>query len=343
MRKTPINVWINQAGSPRVHAIRMLHNNPDGWPVRVFATRTDTNNPSQQFADVGGTEPGGDVPDAEYAQFSVDYVRANCIDVIMPTDRMTALATRKADFEALGCTLMCADAEIGAMAHSKVETYARAASIGIRVPPHFLVRAPAQFRDAVMAIRSTGHVACVKPDTGFAAFSFRIIKDTAMSMENLLLAVKPVVDMETYAVAMEKALLHGEELPPFIVMPYLEEPEVSVDKLTSLTGRSLLSVPRAKQRWYREFPDCPEIVEMVDVLAQRLPLPYFSNIQFRFLDDKPVLLEINDRVSGGIDQTESTGVNAYWEGVRYAVTGEERVLEPNLGGRVFLHQTSIPV
>lgn len=344
MTMPTINIWINQAGSPRVHAIRMLHSNPDGWPVKVFATRTDTNNPSQSFADVGGTEPSSEVPDEEYAQFAVDYVQANNIRAILPTDRMAALATRRTDFTALGCVLMSAGPEVAAMAHSKAATYERASALGVRVPPYRLVHTPEQFRDAVIAIRSTGHTACVKPDTGFAAFAFRIVIDTALSMENLLAPVKPVIDMETYAAAMEKALVQDEVLPPFIVMPYLDEPEISVDKLTSTSGRSLLAISRAKQRWYREFPtDHPEILEMADALASRLPLPYFSNIQFRFLDGEPVLLEVNDRVSGGIDQTEATGVNAYWEGVRYAVTGEERELVPHLGGRVFLQQNTVPL
>lgn len=343
MRMPVINVWINQAGSPRVHAMRMLRENPEGWPVKIFATRTDTDNPALYFADLGSTEPGDGMPDAEYAQWAVDYVRTHRIHVILPTARMGALASRRSDFEALGSTLMCGDVQVGAMAHSKAATYERAAELGVAVPPYFLVDTSEQFRDAVLAIRSSGHTACVKPDTGFSAFAFRIIKDTALSMENLLGPVRAVIDMETYAVAMEKAALHGERVPQLMVMPFLADPEVSSDNLCAADGSTLMSITRSKRRWYREFPHHPEITEMSAVLTRGLPLPYFSNTQFRFLDGRPVLLEINDRVSGGLDQTEATGVNAYWEGVRYAATKEERIIRPNLGGKVFLQQNSIMV
>ncbi|MBD3004778.1 ATP-grasp domain-containing protein [Streptomyces sp. 5-10] len=328
-------IWINRAGPSRVHAMRMLRNNPDGHPVIIHATRTNSSNPSQMFCDVPGWEPGGEASDEEYGQFVVDYVRDHGIRVIIPTARMAALSARTEDLAALGCTVMASSYEVSSTADSKTETYALARDLGIPVPPHHLVYDSVQFRDAVMQLRSQGYIACVKPDTGWAASSFRIIEDGATDLRALLTSARPVVDMETYATALVKARQQGERIPGLIVMPFLEEPEVSVDVLSTPQGQPLVTVPRAKSGWYREFREDRKVINIAHRLVKGFPLGYLSNVQMRYLHGEPVLLEVNPRASAGTFHTEGAGVNLYWEAVKVAL-GMEVSVRPQLGGRVFL-------
>lgn len=339
-----INIWINRAGPSRVQAMRMLRENPDGRSVTIHATRANLTNPSQQFCDIGGREPGSEVSDEDYGQFAVDYVRQHGIHVIVPTARIAALAARSGELAQLGCTVMAPRHHIAQTTDSKTGTYREAEHLGVKVPPYFRASTAAQFRDAVLYLRSHGHTACVKPDTGWAASSFRIIEDTAMSMDSLLASVRPVIDLETYATALDKAQIEGREIPELIVMPFLQEPEWSVDMLSSAEGRVLAAVPRAKNGWYREFRDEPEALDIARRLAENLPLAYLSNVQMRYLEGELVLLEINPRASAGIFHTEATGTNLYWEAVKYALGGREGdVRQPKLGGRVLLSEVATSV
>jgi len=324
--------------------MRMLRDNPDGRNVIIYATRTNLDNPSQKFCDVGGREPGSEATDEEYAQFAVGHVRRHGIQVVIPTARMAALAMCSGELAAMGCTVMAPRQEIAEITDSKTGTYRQAERMGVRVPPYFRVSSAAQFRDAVYRLRSGGHTACVKPDTGWAASSFRIIDDTAVCLNSLLASAAPVVDLETYATALDKAQVAGREIPELIVMPFLDEPEWSVDMLSSAAGRVLAAVPRAKNGWYREFRNDPQALEIARRLAEGLPLPYLSNVQMRYLEGELVLLEINPRASAGIFHTEATGTNLYWEAVKYALEGrEEGIRQPDLGGRVLLSELAVPV
>lgn len=337
-------IWINRAGPSRIQAMRMLRNNPYNEPVTIHATRTNRTNPSQKFCDVGGWEPGGEAIDEEYGDFAVDYVRKHGIRVIIPTSRVAALAKRSVDLSALGCTVMTPHHRIASICDSKIDTYREAESLGIQVPPYFRASSAEQFRDAVVILRGMGHTACVKPDTGWAASSFRIIEDTAMSLDSLLASSKPVVDMETYATALEKAQVKGRTIPDLIVMPYLEDPEWSVDMLSSISGQVMSVVPRSKNGWYREFRYDDEVMDIARCLSEGLPLSYLSNVQMRYLEGELVLLEINPRASAGIFHTEATGVNLYWEAVKYALGRDERrVRQPKLGGRVLLSEAAVPI
>lgn len=344
MSSENIKIWINRAGPSRIQAMRMLRNNPDEWPVTIHATRTNLNNPSQQFCDVGGREPGSEASDDEYGNFAVDYVRQHGIQVIIPTSRMSALAARSTELEELGCTVMTPSLRVAETADSKIGTYREAEHLGVKVPPYFRASDAAQFRDAVLHLRSQGHTACVKPDTGWAASSFRVIQDTSTSLDSLLGSVKPVVDLETYATALDKAQVEGCQIPELIVMPFLDEPEWSVDMLSSASGQVLAEVPRAKNGWYREFCDDLEVLGIARRTAEGLPLAYLSNVQMRYLEGELVLLEINPRASAGIFHTEATGVNLYWEAVKYALGRDERrVRQPKLGGRVLLSEAAVPL
>lgn len=338
-----VNIWINRAGPSRIHAMRMLRENPDGIPVKIFATRTNPNNPSLKFCDVRGSEPGSEVSNEQYAGFVVDYVQKNGIQVIVPTSWMTALATVKDELASLGCTAMVPDVEIARITDSKTQTYHLAAGLGVEAPPFHLVRTSVEFRDAVWALQRDGFTACVKPDTGWAAASFRIIKDEEMTLDSLMRPVRPVIDVETYATILEKAPHTGQQVPPLIVMPYLDEPECSVDMVSSPTGEPYVSVIRAKSGWYREFREDEEITRIAHMMAREMPLPYLTNVQVRHLDKKPVLLEVNPRPSAGTFHTEASGVNLYWEAVKVALGRTDIATDTRSGSRVLITETAVPM
>jgi biotin carboxylase len=327
----------------KIPAMRMLRENPDGTPVKIHATRPDASGPALAFADTRGFEPDWDASDEQYAQFALDHVRLHGIDVLIPTCRMAALAARAEDFARAGCALLvAADGRVARITGSKSDTYEAAQRLGVPVPPSCRVSAASGFAEAVAELRDRGYEACVKPDTGWSAGGFRILRDLRPTLDDLLESVSPVVAAEHYERTLWLSEAAGRPIPDLIVLPYLDDPEISVDCLSSPDGTVLASVARAKDGLYRTFVDHPEAREIAHTLVKQLPLTYLSNVQVRFLNGDPVLLEVNPRASAGVFQTLHTGVNLYWEAVKLAISGEAGpVPTPRLGGRIVVAESTI--
>lgn len=342
-------IWINGSGTSRIQAMELLRNNPDNTPVEMIATRQEYN-PSLDFADISSQEePGNNVSDKDYGTWATEFVRKHHITVAMPTTRMAALSTVAPQLRDLGCTVMAPAAHMDRLLDSKSSTYQYLSKQGFDVPPHFVVQDSVSFRDAVWDIQKRGYTACVKPDTGFGASGFRIIAtERSLSREipgidHLLSYPKPTMWLEDYAQILVRARKNGQDIPPLIVMPYMDGPEISVDTVATETGEPIVSVPRTKTRWYREFTAPEGVVTIAQNVTKSLKLPYLTNIQFRFLDGKPMLLEVNPRPSAGTFHTAATGVNLYWEAVARALGMSKSVPEPKLGGKVLVTNLMIPM
>ena len=129
-----------------------------------------------------------------------------------------------------------------------------------------------------------------------------------------------------------EALQQADEPVDWLVMPRLEQPEVSVDCLTGPDGRVRMAVGRTKNGRRRGFTLDPQWIEPARLIAEGFGLHYLSNIQFRMFGDKPVLMDVNTRPAGGLHQLSLCGINAPWAAVQLAL-GEDPgdVVPPFLG------------
>ena len=98
------------------------------------------------------------------------------------------------------------------------------------------------------------------------------------------------------------ALSTRESFDELMVMPYLEGNEVSVDCLRTDSGT--IAVPRIKSpvRHERVVYDT-EIISTTANVLNRLNLQYPCNVQFRYKDGQLYLLEVNTRMSGGLQMS----------------------------------------
>ncbi|MDT0306594.1 ATP-grasp domain-containing protein [Streptomyces sp. DSM 44917] len=317
----------------------MLRENPDGAPVRIYGTNVDPSAPALAACDVGEVEPhrvGNDV----YADFALDFCRRHGVDVLIPPRRLDALAGRAEAFAALGTRLMCSSpGAIGALT-SKGRTYEAARAIGVPVPEWRVVSDADGLRAAVEDLSRAGETVCIKPAGEYSAFGFRILDDSPLSMRDLLQPARPLVSVNAVADALKRAADGQEKVPQFIVMPYLDDPEVSVDCLSAPGGRLLAAIPRAKEGRYRLLLDNPAYAEIAERLVGHFRLAYLSNVQLRHRHGRPVLLEANPRPSAGIFQTAFSGVNLPWAAVRLLLAGDPGPLTGlRLGGRVAVTET----
>ncbi|KUJ36034.1 ATP-grasp domain-containing protein [Streptomyces sp. NPDC093228] len=322
-----VRVWLNRTYAENVFFMDQLRRNPSDRAVDIHATHGDPDSPILAAADTADLEPEGLSP-AGYVEYALAQCTRRGIDVFVPRLHQDAIVAHRAEFEALGTALLAPPVEAVAVFQDKATAYQAAASIGVPVPPWWRVRNEEQLLAAVEALEAGGHRACFKPAAGAGGVGFRVITRTPFSLAHLSGFPSAYVPLDLVVQAVREAV----EPVDWLVMPRLEEPEVSVDCLTGPDNRIRMAVGRTKMGRRRGFTLHEQWLEPARRLAEGFGLHHLSNIQFRMYRDEPVLLDVNTRPAGGLHQLSLCGVNAPWAAVRLAL-GEDpgEVVPPFLG------------
>lgn len=106
------------------------------------------------------------------------------------------------------------------------------------------------------------------------------------------------------------ALRRSERSIDWLVMPRLDEPEVSVDFLTGPDGEVRMAVARTKNGRRRGFTLHPSWIEPSRLIARTFGLHWLTNVQYRMYEGEPVLMDVNTRPAGGLPQLSQCGLNA---------------------------------
>ncbi|AYF79016.1 hypothetical protein D7D52_13915 [Nocardia yunnanensis] len=323
--------------------MRMLRHNPDGVAVELYASNVDPAATALSACDVGAVEPRR-VGDEEYAAFALDFCRRHRIDVVIPPRRLTAFADRILDFAAAGTRVMCSSQATVRTATDKAATYESAGAAGLPVPPWRLVSDADGLRAAVAELSRTGERVCVKPSGEYSAFGFRILDDRPLSMADLLAPPLPIASVDAVAGALTRAAENGEPATELLVMPHLDEPEISIDCLSTAGGELLVGIPRAKHGRFRDLLDDPALVDLARRLVRHFELAYLTNVQLRYRAGEPVLLEVNPRPSAGLFHTAHAGLNLPWAAIRLLLHGDSGLTAPpRLGVRLALAEAVIEI
>ncbi|MGW4789780.1 ATP-grasp domain-containing protein [Streptomyces sp. NPDC004230] len=322
-----VRVWLNRTYAENVFFMDQLRRNPSDRAVEIHATHGDPDSPILAAADTADLEPEGLSP-AGYVEYALDQCIRRGIDVFVPRLHQDAIVAHRAEFEALGTALLAPPAEAVAVFQDKATAYQAAESIGVPVPPWWRVRDEEQLLTVVEKLEAGGHRACFKPAAGAGGVGFRVITRTPFSLAHLSGFPSAYVPLDLVVQAVREAV----EPVDWLVMPRLEEPEVSVDCLTGPDNRIRMAVGRTKMGRRRGFTLHEQWLEPARRLAEGFGLHHLSNIQFRMYGDEPVLLDVNTRPAGGLHQLSLCGVNAPWAAVRLAL-GEDpgEVVPPFLG------------
>lgn len=322
-----VRVWLNRTYAENVFFMDQLRRNPSDRAVDIHATHGDVDSPVLAAADTADLEPEGLSP-AAYVEYALDQCRRRGIDVFVPRLHQAAIVAHRADFAAAGTALLAPTPEAVAVFHDKVIAYEAVQAIGVPVPPWWRVRTASELVAAVEALEAAGHKACFKPASGAGGVGFRVITRAPFSLAQLSGFPSPYVQLDMVVEALEQA----EEQVDWLVMPRLEQPEVSVDCLTGPDNLIRLSIGRTKNGRRRGFTLQEQWLEPARRIAEGFGLHYLSNIQFRMFGDVPVLMDVNTRPAGGLHQLSLCGVNAPWAAVQLAL-GEDpgEIVPPFLG------------
>ncbi|MBX9363282.1 ATP-grasp domain-containing protein [Streptomyces sp. WAC04114] len=322
-----VRVWLNRTYAENVFFMDQLRRNPSDRAVEIHATHGDPDSPVLAAADTAELEPENLSP-AGYVEFALDQCARRGIDVFVPRLHQSAIVAHRAEFEAAGTAVLAPPPEAVAVFHDKVIAYEAVQAIGVPVPPWYRVRSEDELVAAVEELESSGHKACFKPASGAGGVGFRVITRTPFSLMHLSGFPSPYVPLDLVL----EALRQAEEPVDWLVMPRLEQPEVSVDCLTGPDNRVRLAVGRTKNGRRRGFTLHEQWLDPARRIAEGFGLHYLSNIQFRMFGDRPVLMDVNTRPAGGLHQLSLCGVNAPWAAVQLAL-GEDpgEVVPPFLG------------
>ncbi|MGW2213118.1 ATP-grasp domain-containing protein [Streptomyces sp. NPDC001781] len=323
-----VRVWLNRTYAENVFFMDQLRRNPSDRAVEIHATHGDPDSPVLAAADTAALEPEGLSP-AGYVEYALDQCARRGIDVFVPRLHQSAIVAHRADFAAAGTALLAPTPQAVAVFEDKVTAYEAVRSVGVPVPPWSRVRTADELLSAVEELEAGGHRACFKPASGAGGVGFRMITREPFSLAHLSGFPSPYVQLDLALSALREA----EEPVDLLVMPRLEQPEVSVDCLTGPDNRVRLMVGRTKNGRRRGFTLDERWLEPARLIAEGFGLHYLSNIQFRMLGDRPVLLDVNTRAAGGLHQLSLCGVNAPWAAVQLALGEDPGTVEPPFLGQ----------
>lgn len=323
-----VRVWLNRTYAENVFFMDQLRRNPSDRAVEIHATHGDADSPVLAAADTADLEPEGLSP-AAYVEYALDQCARRGIDVFVPRLHQAAIVAHRADFAAVGTALLAPTPEAVAVFEDKATAYEAVRSVGVPVPPWWRVRTADELVAAVEELEAAGHRACFKPAAGAGGVGFRVITRAPFSLMHLNGFPGPHVQLDLVVQALERA----EEGVDWLVMPRLEQPEVSVDCLTGPDNRIRMAVGRTKNGRRRGFTLHEQWLEPARLIAEGFGLHYLSNIQFRMFGDRPVLLDVNTRPAGGLHQLSLCGVNAPWAAVQLALGEDPGVVEPPFLGQ----------
>lgn len=238
------------------------------------------------------------ISDGDYVDFCINFCREHDVNIFIPRRNLTAIAQRREDFDKFGVKVLVGkDAKLMKILDDKVATYEFISAGGLDkiIPPYKIATNFDEFVQACDALKTPTNRICYKLTADEGALTFRVIDD---SVENIS-ALHNMPNMKVTRAAAQKILSRYDFKIPLLVMPYLNGQEISVDCLS--TPRGNIIVPRFKTNHrYSEIKFDAAIINVAEKILSLLKFDVPINIQFRTDGGKLYLLEINPRMSGGL-------------------------------------------
>ena len=287
-----LKVWFNHWFSTAYNLVGLMREYGD---ICVIGSNRNINAVMSGACDEWYPEP--DICGEEYIDFCLGFCREHDIDVFVPRRQMQCISRSMKSFEDTGVKVMAESYDVISLLEDKRAAYELfSRSRGINVPEYRVVNDKESFLDAYEDMKERYAQLCVKFIQDEGALSFR--KITKERRFDPAMYVKADVTPEELCAYFDSR----GKTRDMMLMPYLSGTEISVDCLD--TAHGLIAVPRYKTSGRHEYVryDSGILAAAEEaVRTARLSMP--CNVQFRLLDDKPYLLEVNTRMSGGLQMS----------------------------------------
>lgn len=295
-------IWFNQWFSSIYFTIIQIKQDFD---VKIIGSSKNADHVYKTVVDEFFDEPSFNNHN-EYVDWALEFCKKHKINVFFGKGYNRAISERKEDFKQIGVAVIIEDYELFRHFDSKANIYDELKGM-INIPLYRIANTFHEFINAVNEFDEMGSKICFKYDRDEGASSFRFIGDIGIK-SNYLKA--PGGNNVTYSQA-RKILddaWNRNEYKPIMVMPFLKGPEVSIDCYNSKKG--LVAIPRFKENNRVEvIKNDARLNDFCNSIQCKYGFKFPYNVQFRWdSNDKPVLLEINPRLSGGLHISNLSGL-----------------------------------
>lgn len=291
-----MKIWFNHWFSTAYHLINLIK---AANPEKFIFVGSNKNSYAiyQQACDEWYIEPT-DINETDYVEYCLNFCKQHEINIFVPRRNLTAIATNISAFENIGVKVLTGNnPELMQILDDKVKTYEYISKIGLgEIVPNFeIVNSVEEFERAYKNLKTADNRICYKLVKDEGAVTFRVVDDSLETAGGLYNTPNAKV---TYDAAIKILSQYSFKIP-LLVMIYLSGQEISVDCLT--TPQKNIIIPRYKKNSrYSEICFNSEIMEIAENILSALSFSVPVNIQFRMHNNKPYLLEINPRMSGGL-------------------------------------------
>lgn len=261
------------------------------------------------------------VRDTKYIDSILNICKNERITTVIPQygDELIPMSESISRFESIGVkVLVTEDTEKLKIANDKVKLYDHFEHKDF-IPKHFCVSTIDSLKEAVLKLGYPNVTVCVKPAQEEGSKGFYILTNkkiniftdsnggTTMNLENFINQLK---NMDT--------------IPKLLVLEYLPGKEYSVDCVCK-NGETYICIPRQRIETSMGVATSTIIeknetlIEYSKEIISCLNLSYNVNIQFRYsAQGKPMLIDLNPRVSGSLVANFGAGVNMLEASLRLA-------------------------
>lgn len=290
-----VRIWFNHWFSAVYNIIAMMR---EGCAEELHVIGTNRNDSAvyRSMCDEWFREPD-DVSDAEYVDFCLDFCREHEVDVFVPRRGLSAIMQEAHRFASAGVKLFGdVSSHMIAVLDDKLAAYDFFREKGFDcIPEVRIARSLEDFRAAYEDLIARHRRVCYKLSIDEGARSFRVIDGRVKEPRALM--EKPGFKI-TYDDAVT-VLSQYDFSVPMLVMPYLDGPEISIDCMRTPTGD--LIIPRHKTAGrYSIVRFDPEVMALCSRLMDAVGATMPMNVQLRLHEGRMWLLEINPRMSGGM-------------------------------------------
>lgn len=291
-----VRVWFNHWFSTSYRLIELMKEDKEEQII-VIGSNQQVDSVIQKVCDEWYEEPALDGED--YLDYCLEFCKTHKVDVFVPRRKMVDISKNREAFLQIGTKIMADDYSLIRFLSDKAATYDYFRKCeGLHIPDYRIVNTAAQFAEAYAKLRETYSRICIKFVRDEGGMSFRKVTEE----EDRFRRLRMYPGTEIAYDALLDTLKETERFDDLMVMPYLPGNEISVDCLN--TEQGLIAIPRNKGAARHERVEySAEILWMVQIIMDKIKLEYPCNIQFKIKDGVPYLLEINTRMSGGLQMS----------------------------------------
>ena len=291
-----IRIWFNHWFSTAYGIIELMKKDRNE-DICIIGSNKNINSVIQKVCDEWFLDsPASGI---KYIEFALDFCKEHKIDVFVPRRNMIEISKSKNRFEEIGVKVLLDDYEKIELLNDKARAYKFLKQIpSVSIPEFEVVNSYHEFLDAYKRLHESHEQICVKFVHDEGAMSYRRISEEKDSSDSIRFYPGAEISFTRYA----KALKDKNTFNDLMVMEYLPGDEISVDCLN--TSKGMIAIPRYKGIGRDEkIITNNEILKISREIIDKVKLDYPCNIQFKIKDNKPYLLEINTRMSGGIQMS----------------------------------------